>query len=285
MFLSWDRFLLTLVFILHTMFKSSPSLADDTLKPYDITRIIDRGVLKVAIYNKDTEPYYYVNDRGEFTGIDVELIKGFARLLKVDIEFDRSSQSLDDVIGKVSSKQVDLAICKLSITFSRSSKVLFSKPYLRLYQSLLVSRLALSQQQRGRSREETIQNLSGKIGVIANSSYVGYAKRHFKSMEVEGFDSWLGVVDAVANNQIVAAYRDDSEIKKVIRNDPDGAIDLFAVVFLDALDPKGIAVPWDSPHLKSLLDHYISSLDLNLNADKVLFEYDVVLERIYNKTH
>ncbi|WP_086930191.1 substrate-binding periplasmic protein [Agarilytica rhodophyticola] len=253
--------------------------------PYDIKEIIDRGTLKVAVYSKDTEPYYYVNNNGKFTGIDIELIKGFASLLNVDVVFDRSANSLDDVIEKVSSKQVDLAICKLSITFSRASKVSFSKPYLRLYQGLLVSRLALSKQQNGRSREETIQNLEGRIGVISNSSYVGYAQQRFKGMEITGFDSWQNVVTAVTDNKIVAAYRDDSEIKKVIRDDPDAAIDLFAVVFLDAIDQKGIAIPWESYHLKFLIDQYITSLDLDLTADRVLFEYDTVLEKIYRNTH
>ncbi|WP_156507865.1 transporter substrate-binding domain-containing protein, partial [Halioglobus sp. HI00S01] len=71
---------------------------------------------------------------------------------------------------KVANREADLAICKLSMTFSRMAKVQFTKPYIKLRQSLLVNQLELLKIQRGRDPIPTIQNLEGRIGVIKKSS-------------------------------------------------------------------------------------------------------------------
>ncbi len=253
--------------------------------PPDIERIKKSGILRVAMYQIDTPPYYFVNEEGELDGVDVEIIKGFARLLGVDITFDRSAQSFNEVVNLIADRKADVAICKLSITFNRVSKVTFTRPYLKLHQSLLINRLLLAKQQKGRTREETIQSLEGKIGVIDGSSYVSYAKRLFRNMEVVGYDSWDETVNAVINGEVVAAFRDEGEIKKIIKDNPDSSVNLMSVVLLDAEDPKGIAVAWDAYNLKQLLEHYIDSLDIGLTATKALYEYDQVIESIHRKTH
>lgn len=246
----------------------------------DIQRILDKGVLRVAMYHKDTPPFYYVDEQGELTGVDVELIKGFASLLNVAVEFDRSAKTFNDVIKKVSNREADLAICKLSITFSRTIKVLFTKPYIKLRKGLLVNRVLLQRQLDGRTKEEAIKNLTGKIGVIGKSSYVDYAKHRFHNMELVEYRSWGEIVEAVINQDVVAGFRDEAEIKRVIRDNTDNAVTLLTVVLKGDHDPKGIAVSWDSTHLKSALEFYIDSLGLDLSANKVLFEYESVIETI-----
>lgn len=257
----------------------------------EIDAIIKRGKLVVAMYSEDTPPFYYVDKHKtstgvhvSLTGIDVALIKGFAALLGVPVEFDRDAKFLDDVIDKVEKHQADLAICKLSVTFSRVKRVLFTHPYIRLHQGLLINRLRLAQQLNGRSREETVQNLTGKIGVVAKSSYVKYARQQFKHAEVVEYPTWNEVVDAVLKGKIVGAYRDEAEIKMIVRDRPDTALQLLSVVLKDAEDPKGIAVSYDHRNLNELLNFYVDSLNLNLTADKVLKDYDGVIKSIENKT-
>ncbi|MCG8610666.1 MAG: transporter substrate-binding domain-containing protein [Pseudomonadales bacterium] len=252
--------------------------------PPSIAEILDRGTLRVAMYSRDTPPFYYRDEKGELTGIDVHIIRGFANLLGVDVEFDRSAATFNAVIDKVANREVDLAICKLSMTFSRAMRVRFTEPYIVLHQGLLINRLKLAQQAGRKSKEEAIQNLKGKIGVIGKSSYVEYAKQRFKNTEIIQYPSWKAVVDGVLNGEVVAGYRDDAEIKKIIRDQPETALKLLTVVFKDALDPKGIAVAWDSVHLQFLLDFYIESLGLQLSADKVLHEYDAIISAIETKS-
>ncbi|MGZ5608485.1 MAG: substrate-binding periplasmic protein [Methylobacter sp.] len=250
----------------------------------EIQAIIKRGKLRVAMYSQDTPPFYYMDKNNVLTGVDVVLIKGFADLLGVDVEFDRSAKFLDDVVEKVEKHEADLAICKLSLTFDRAKRVLFAEPYANLHQSLLINRLQLSRQLKGRSQEETIQNLTGKIGVVAKSSYVAYAK-HFKNMEIVQYPTWNEVIDHVLKGDITAAFRDDAEVKMILRDRPDTALHLLSVVLKDADDPKGIALSFDHRNLKDLVNFYLKSLDLNLSAEKIVNDYDNVIKIIQIKVN
>jgi len=276
----------TLVYLVTLFIGASVAFANDqpvSNEPAnEIQAIIKRGKLIVAMYGQDTPPFYYTDKNNELTGIDVVLIKGFADLLGVDVEFDRSAKFLDDVVEKVEKHQADLAICKLSMTFGRAQRVLFAEPYANLHQSLLVNRLELSRQLKGRSQEETIQNLTGKIGVVAKSSYVGYAK-HFKNMEIVQYSTWEEVIDHVLHGDITAAFRDDAEVKMILRDRPDTTLHLLSVVLKDADDPKGIALSFDHRNLKDLVNFYLKSLDLNLSADKIINDYDNVIKIIQIK--
>ncbi|UAA37886.1 amino acid ABC transporter substrate-binding protein [Paraneptunicella aestuarii] len=243
--------------------------------------IYERGKLRVAMYHKDTPPFYYLNDKGELDGVDVELIKGFAQHLGLEVEFDRSAKTLNDTVFMVANGQADMAICKLSITVRRAGMVLFTKPYINLKKALLVNRVLLEKQLKGRSKQETIQDLRGTLGVIGNSSYVGYARQRFKQMEIREYPSWKEVVKAVRNQEVVAAFRDEAEIKKVILDNKNDAVHLLTVVLQEDFDPKGIALPPDGYFLKSMLDFYIQSLGLELSANKVLFNYPDVIETIH----
>lgn len=260
-----------------------PVIPPPTLDPPDIARILKRGHLIVAMYHKDTAPFYYRDEQDKLTGIDVHLIKGFASQMGVGVTFDRSATSFKSVIDKVVEHQADLAISKLGMTFSRSMRIRYSKPYILLHQALLINRLELAKQLNGRSQSEVIRNFSGKLGVIAKSSYVDNAKTRFKKATVKAFDSWNKVVNASASGKVMAAYRDEVEIKKITRDNPDTALQFLTVVLTDAKDPKAIVVPWNSPNLLALINFYLDDLNLNLTANRILDNYDLVIQEIDSK--
>jgi len=254
------------------------------LVPPDIERILKRGKLLVAMFTQNTRPFYFTDEKGELNGIDVHLIKGFARQLGVDIEFDRSSTTLNGVIDKVVRREADVGISKLSKTFARTTRVRFTDPYIMLHQGLLVNRLEIAKQRQGRDRADAIKGLQGKLGVLAKSSYVDNAKEWFKQAEVVEYNTWDEVVAAAASGEVVAAYRDEVEVKQIVRDRPDAALQFMTVVLTDARDPKGMVVAWDSHLLLSALNFYIESLDLQLTADMVLNEYDKIIAKIESRT-
>ncbi len=248
----------------------------------EIQDIIKRGKLVVAMYSKDAPPFYFVDKNNQLTGFDVVLIEGFAKLLGVPVEFDRSANFLDDIITKVQNHDADVAISKLSMTFKRASRVLFTEPNVNLHQALLINRLELTKQLHGRPQEEAIQNLSGKLGVVARSSYIDYAK-HFKNMKVVTYISWKLAVEDVREGKITAAFRDDAEIKLVLRDHPEYALDLMSVLLKDAIDPKGIAVAIDHDQLKNLLNFYLKTLDWHVTGDVMINNYDNEMARLKQK--
>ncbi|MBF0371448.1 MAG: transporter substrate-binding domain-containing protein [Magnetococcales bacterium] len=251
--------------------------------PPDIQRIVERGELIVAMYHRDTPPFYYRNAEGNMDGIDVRLITGFAKQMGVGVRFERSAKTFTEVVDRVATHQADLAISKLGMTFARAMRIRYSQPYIHLRQALLMNRLVLAGRSGGGDRSEIIRNLDGKLGVIARSSYVDNARIRFKKATIVEFDTWNEAVEAATRGEIMAAYRDEVEVKTVARDHPHKALRLLTVVLTDAKDPKAIITPWDSPNLLALVDFYLHSLDLNLTGDQILNHYDEVIEKIDSK--
>ena len=239
----------------------------------EVQEIVKRGKLVVAMYSKDAPPFYYVDKDNHLTGFDVVLIEGFAKLLGVPVEFNRSAKFINDTVTMVENHEVDLAISKLSMTFNRASRVLFADPYITLHQSLLINRLELIKQLKGRHQEEAIQNLTGKLAVVAKTSYVDYAK-HFHNSEVISYLTWGEAIKDAREGKITAAMRDDAEVKLILREHPEYALDLMSVILKDAKDPKGIAVSTDHNQLRLLLNFYIRTLDWNITDDQMINNYD-----------
>lgn len=256
----------------------------------ELDDLLASKVLRVAMYKQDTPPFYsrteevvpgLTPDSAQVKGLDAELIIGFARKLGVKVKFVRTAESINDVVDMVAKGEADIGMCKLSITFERATQVLFTKPYINLRKGLIVNRVLLEQEFPDKSKTEAIQQLSGTLGVIGNSSYVTYAKQRFgERMEIKEFRAWKDVVDAVYSREIIAGFRDEAEIKKVTLDDKKYAMEMLTVVLKGDFDPKGIALPSDAHYLKALLDFYIDSLGLELNANNVLFDYDNVISHI-----
>lgn len=255
----------------------------------ELNVLLKSKTLRVAMYKGDTPPFYYQPEledgtKGKLQGIDVEIIEGFARKLGLAPVYLRTD-TLDGAIDLVANGGADVAICKLSITFSRVSKVLFTKPYIKLRKGLLVNRVKLEalQKQLGNvSKTEAIQQLSGKLGVIEDSSYVTFAQQRFQNDKLEHIrlSSWDDIVDNVSEGKYIAAFRDEAEIKRVIADDKSKAIPMLTVDFVGDYDLKGIALPLNSHHLKSLLDLHIDSLGLELTASSLLFDYPSVIKQL-----
>ncbi|HUX50077.1 MAG TPA: ABC transporter substrate-binding protein [Spirochaetia bacterium] len=242
--------------------------------PPDIQRIKDRGAFIVAMTAEDQPPFFYRNSKGKLEGLDVDIAQAIANGLGVRLEFNRSAQSFNDLIPIVASGKADAVISKLSRTLSRAQLVSFSHPYIVFHQALILNRLELAKKAPTTDDiVDFIKNFTGKIGVIAGSSYVAYARHNFPHAIVVQYPTWDDVVNAVFNGSILAAYRDEMEIKKIIRSRPDAALKMKTVVLTDTQDDIAIAVAWQNTHLLSWINLLLDNMNLNLDADKLLDRY------------
>ncbi len=257
--------------VLIVIFSSSFAIAQD-FHP-GIRQIKNKGKLIVAMMNTDHPPFFMVNEEGELDGLDIKLARDIARELGVKVEFNRTAKTFDSVIDMVARKEADVAISKLSKTLKRAETVLFTKPYMILRQGLLINRLKMAQTRNDDDLIEFITNLRGTIGVIAASSYVDFARHMFPSATVKEFESWEEIISALEKGFILAAFRDELEIKKLIRARPGLSLKVQSVVFKDATDPIAMAVSWDNPYLVYWLNEYLDKRNLDLDADKLLREY------------
>jgi polar amino acid transport system substrate-binding protein len=245
--------------------------------PPDIQRILDRGQLVVSVLNQDNSPFF-MERQGELTGLDVKIAGAIADQLGVSLVLNRTATTFDDSVNAVYRLEADLAISKISRTLKRAKLVRFSRPYVTMRQGLLVNRVQLAQQAAGRETADVIRNLKGKIGVIQGSSYVGFAKQKFPGATVVEFPSWSALVDAVVQGGVVAAYRDELEVKKIVWSQPESALQFQTVALTDTEDAIAVALPWDSQNLLAFVNQYLDTAKINHTADTLLQEFSTVLK-------
>lgn len=244
----------------------------------DIQEIQRRGKLVVALLNREQAPFFYRDERNELVGLDVMLAKGIADGLGVELEFNRSAESFNGLVGIVAQGKADMVISKLSRTSSRTQLVRFTEPYIVLRQALLLNRLQLAEEVSEEKIPSFIRSFTGKMGVVANSSYLVFAQRNFPEAQIVEFPTWEQVVEAVFSGDILAAYRDELEIKKIIKARPDSALRLKTVVLTDTEDNIAIAVNWKSEQLLYWTNLYLQSLKLNYTAESLLNEHSDIFE-------
>lgn len=244
-------------------------MPDGRLLAPDIARIVKRGELRVAMADLDTLPFFY-RDGDRLAGLDVEMAKALARELEVEARFDRRPHSFNEVIDLVARQEADIGISKLSRTLARAQRVRFSEPYLRLKHALALNRLAAARLAQDRPIQRLVRNFDAPLGVIANSSFADFARRNFPKAELRAYPDWRGVIQAVRNGEVVAAYRDEFEIKRLLRTDPTASLTLRTVTLTDLEDTLGIAVGISDPVLLDVINLFLAQRAETLDIDSVL---------------
>lgn len=242
---------------------------DGRLLAPDIARIVTRGELVVAMLGVDTPPFFYTKNN-ELVGLEVDLAKSIAKELKVSLRFDRSAQTFNEVVGVVARQEADLGISKLSRTLARAQTISFTNPYLRLNHAFILNRVKFAQVARDRPLPEVIRGFKGSIGVIAKSSFADYAVKNFPNAEIRDFPSWGEVLKALEKGQVMAAYRDEFEVKRILKIDPTISLTLRTVTFKDLEDTLGIAVGIQDPTLLAFVNQFLAEGAEKLTIDKVL---------------
>ena len=241
-------------------------LPDGRLLAPDIARIVMRGELVVAMLKVDTPPFFFFDDSGQWTGLEVGLAQSLAKELGVKLRFNRDASTFNAVVDLLASGQADLAISKLSRTLARTQTIAFSDAYLTLNHSLILNRVKFAQISHGRPLPEVIRNFNGSIGVIAKSSFADYARTNFPHAKIQEFATWNEVLAALHKGEIVSAYRDEFEVKRVLKADP--------TVSLVLEDTLGIGVAVTDPTLLAYVNQFLAQRTEKLDIQKVLQALD-----------
>jgi len=231
--------------------------------PPDIQKIVDRGKIIVGLYYKDKPPFIMTDKKGELYGLDISLAKGIAKYLGVEVAFNREAKSYKE-LHKIASKgitktgkPVDVIISKFSRTYDRAKNVRFTKPYLEFRQALIINKLHAARHKIEDYPMDFLRKAKVKVGVREKTSYVEYAKEMFKNAEiVEG--KWEDIVDRVINGKITAVIRDEYEIMKLVKKNPELAIKISIYILTDRKDPIAMALPPESLNLLAWLNIYPS---------------------------
>lgn len=237
----------------------------DHLPPSELRRICDRGRLVVARYDGQRPPFFFRDADGGWSGFDVDLSREIAERLGVVYE-PRLAGSFDEVVQLVAAGAADIGISKLSITLERSQQVRFTQPYVTVYQTLLVNRLAAPAQQ---DPFEALDRPTARIGALDGSAYVGYAEKEFPVARVVGYADFARMMTDVAEGRLEAAFVDSERANTWRQSNPARLIQVRAFVSRDRKDRLAFAVNWRDTHLLAWLDLYLDSIRADGSAERL----------------
>lgn len=265
------KLLSILIFLMATnVFAQNPT--STVPLPPDIAAIKKKNALVVAMYKRDTPPFFSGTGQ-DIVGLDAEIARRIGDMLGVPVQFRKEAESFADAVEMVRSGAADIAVSKLSITGPRLMVVRFSVPYLKLKQAMIVNRLWISQNARGRETFEVIRDFNGRISFMRNSSYDTFARINWPRATFVPADDWNTVIKDVMSGKIAAGFRDEFEVKKIAFENPEAAISTKIVTLSDSVDNLAVAVNYQATHLLPMIDFIIRNEFGNLDNRKMMDRY------------
>jgi polar amino acid transport system substrate-binding protein len=253
--------LLTLgLILLGTSLLISPLRAEENgaQRPKDSQTIIAGGTIRVAITKFDLPAFHWRKPNGDLAGPEIELARLIGRLLKVGVIFVDDCPTFDAVVEAVASGRADIGVSKLSQTPSRILHVQFSEPYLTLRHAFLFDRVTIGTQAEGRPPEEVLRTFNGTLGVIAKSAYVDFAQRKFPDAQIAELQTWEDTIQALVSNRVDAIYRDEFEIRRVLKKNPALNVRFGSAAFTDQKSFLSFAVCESCVRLQQFINYQIA---------------------------
>ncbi len=160
-------------------------------------------VLKVAC-EPTFAPFEFTNEKGEFVGFDVDLIKAVGE--KIGYKVEIQNIGFDALIPSVQTKIIDCAISGMTITEARSKVVTFSDPYYTAGLRVMVMK--------DNDKIKSYADLNGKkiacqIGTTGENKsrqVPGATVTAFNTNTEAAMELVAGGVDAVINDAPVVAF-------------------------------------------------------------------------------
>ena len=219
-----------------------------------------RGYLKVGLPPYNTPPAYFLEENSdELQGYDVDFARTLASKLGVEIQFDRSSTSFNNLVERVGNGDFDIAIGKLGLTYNRLFDA-FPIQYLSFRHAFLANRefvASLGVDPDDPKFGEILKNSTIRIGSIKNSTWETEAKANFPNATFVGFKNWPAAKKALFEKDSVidAIYRDTTEIKPIVYSQPDLSLEYVPILFDELIDRKSIYLSQDGRlGLKDFID-------------------------------
>ena len=239
--------------------KKKEAKTEEPLDHRSFDEIKKRGVLRVAMHQKDHPPFFMVDEKGELIGVDIEMAKEIANQLDLQLEINRDSETFDEVVQRVATGVSDIAISKLSMTLTRAQIVRYTNPYSSLSKSVLLNRVRLLKFGEGTSVEQIFNDKEAIIGVLSGSSYEAFAKRLFTTAKLYGRSDWTkDIVPKVISGEVWGAFRDELEVRRTIFLYKDASYHLLAINLKDEQDHIMMVVHKDAAMFQNWLNLYLS---------------------------
>jgi ABC-type amino acid transport substrate-binding protein len=117
--------------------------------------------------------------------------------------------------------------------------------------------VAIARAAAGRAPAAALQKFNGRLGVIAGSAYVDFARRNFPDATVVEAKSWDTAIESLLGGQVDALYRDEFEIRRVLKNKPALNVQFGSAVIVDQNALLSIAICDSCSKLQEFINYHI----------------------------
>jgi polar amino acid transport system substrate-binding protein len=221
----------------------------------------DLGEITIGT-NAEYPPFEFVDEQGNITGFDVDLMEAIAQ--EAGFEFEFVNTRWDGIFVALASGEFDAVISAATITEEREEMVDFSDPYFNAGQRIAV-----------RADETEIQgpeDLAGKrVGVQLGTTGDIWLTDETEA-EVVRYDENTLAFQALANGDVDAAVADGPTAADIIKANPEMNLTLVEGVYTE--EQYGIAV---NPDRQDLL----AAINAGLAAVKESGKYDEIYDKYF----
>ncbi len=246
-----------------------PILDVDKMRP-EIAAIIDRGELVVAIPSEDIPVFFEEDEDGELKGIEITLAKGLAASLGVEVVFERSAKSHDELTDKLLSGEADVVIATYSNSLERAKKALLSEPYLDVDYGVMANRQALLEYEAEDNPVPILKKGNVKIGAVKGTSHLEMAAILFPGCEIIELESYAAGAKAAAEGEIFGFFCSEFQFILEYGEDPSLSIYTKTFTFQDVQDSFCVGVAPGNEGLMDYINIYIKKNKNTFSKNEIL---------------
>ena len=258
----------------------NPLLAEVSLSKHSsIQEIIERGKLIVGVCRIDQPPFYERDKNNALHGIDIDIARGIAKDLGVQLEINQHAANWDDLVTQLQKGTIDLAISFLSKTSNRAQSIIYSRTYVKGNQSILLNRLRLNQaKSRGlKTLKQIFSKDSGEtLLTYEGSAYIKFAKILFPEVHLITFKTAGELYEALLKGEYIGLITDQLEVKSYLEKKPDQKLILLPVAIKDHYDLIAIGGSNTDQTLIDYVNTYleVNNIDIDINSLDLLKDQD-----------
>lgn len=255
--------ILTAIFtFLLFLFINIPLAIGGELAP-DIQRIINRGKIVVAMYQKDVPPFFMRDKEGILFGLEVDLARNLANKLGVEIEFHRQTETYEELINIVARGEADIAVSKVIEILEYNMKVKYSEPYLTLSHAALVNRLQLAKLRLGNRPLDAFRKRGINIGVLGEVPLMELAMEDYPMAKIVPYKDFSSAALDVREGNLFAFLSDQVQVMEWFFNNQETALDIKPLIIREKTYPIVIATHWKNKYLLVWINIFLDTIKIN----------------------
>lgn len=208
----------------------------------------------------DFPPYEFVDDDGNYAGIDIDIATGFCE--KNGYKLEVKDMEFKSIIAAVNSGAVDFGMSGFTITEERKQSINFSDPYEETVQAIVVKE---------GSPIKGKDDLAGKsIGVQAGTTGDDFVTNDFGKEAVKQYDKYSLAITALINDQVDCVVLDDAPAKEFVKASA-------GLVKLDTEYGKeqyAAAFNFEDAELLAQFNQYLSEIKADGTLDSIFAKYE-----------